>query len=711
MPSIGDLCNCCTEKAQEKRRSVAEQKTCKQKSITPYGAWESPITAEFITTSGVGIGSPACSADGTLHWVEGRPEESGRNVICRMASPQEKASDRGGVDVTRRETNVRTLVHEYGGRGHLLVDLPEGGVIHCNFQDQRLYWTQSDGSMVNLLPATAYEKDGQYRFADFVLDEKRKKLICVREDHSAGGGVDSIVNTICTVALDGTGAMDVLVKGCDFYGAPRLSPDGTKLAYYCWVHPNMTWDATELLVVTLDEAGAIIGEPTSICGGHQANISVLQPAWSPQSVLHFVSDQSGWYNLYKHDEANGVMNLTPYSREYSGDHPGWMLGQINYCFVGESCIAITYKRTDNGASCLVLLDPSGAREFGQEFLPEHIGGVSASPDGKQLYFVGGEPSAPSGIYRWYIPPSPAKQEQVLPAVKIVSTMNTGVQLDKEFISIPQLKSFQTPIGGNETCYAFFYAPVNPNFEAPAGAKPPLLVRAHGGPTACTTTNFNPALQFWTSRGWAVLDVDYRGSTGYGREYCQRLKNGFGITDVEDVCAGAKFLVDEGLVNPKHLAIDGGSSGGYTTLCSLTFKNTFSAGCSLFGIGDLKTLASGSNKLESHYMDSLIGQYPKEQLEAIFAERSPVKHLDKLNCPILLLHGKEDKAVPPEQSVTMYEAAKAKGIPCALKMYDGEQHGFRKAENIKDSLQTEMQFFAKVFGFEAAGMPDVVVTNL
>lgn len=676
----------------------------------PYGSWESPITPRFITTSGVGLGGVKCAPDGTLLWLEGRPQEGGRQVVCRRAtSTDADVSERGGVEVTPAGSNARTRVHEYGGGAHVLG--PEGdGVIYSNFADQRLYWVKTDGSEMELTPKSVYEQDTLYRFADAVLDVKRGRLICVREDHT-NPKPSEVVNSICAVSLDGTGEMQVLAEGRDFYAAPRLSPEGDKLAFLAWDHPNMPWDSTQLSVARLDETGAVSAQ--QIVYGDKSPTSVLQPSWSPSGELHFMSDSTGWWNLYKFpkDQEDGPeVSLCQRDAEFSGSAPGWRLGDQNYCFLPDGRLVTNIF--EGGSSLMVFLteEAGGMKmELAQSGLPRLIGSPCPSPDGKKLYFMGGDPYSPAGIYEMSVP-EPGPITGALDATMIVCSMSESMRIDPGFVSAPELVEFPTG-SGDEVAYGYYYSPSNKDFKAPADTKPPLLVKAHGGPTACAGVGLNPGIQFWTSRGFAVLDVDYRGSTGYGSQYRQRLKGNWGVTDVEDVCAGADHLAKQGLVNAEMLAIDGGSAGGFTTLAAMTFRDVFKAGCSLYGVADLAALAGDTHKFESRYLDGLVGKYPEES--ETFDARAPIKHVDKLSCPILLLQGAEDKIVPPNQAEMMYDVAKAKGLPCALKVYEGEQHGFRRSENIEDALMSELLFYSKVFGFQVPGedQPTLEIANL
>eukprot|EP00930_Biecheleria_cincta_P052168 TRINITY_DN37410_c0_g1_i1.p1 TRINITY_DN37410_c0_g1~~TRINITY_DN37410_c0_g1_i1.p1 ORF type:complete len:779 (+),score=107.85 TRINITY_DN37410_c0_g1_i1:22-2337(+) len=689
------------------RRAVPASEPGASRQTRPYGAWESPITAALVTAAGVRLGALSCDSDARLHWLEGRPQEGGRQVVCRYEPENASASERSGLDVLPDDHNARTRVHEYGGGAYILG--PDGdGVIYSNFKDQRLYWQKADGSS---LPLTPQEEGSNptFRFADACLDLKRNRLICVREDHTNPEPA-KVENTICAVALDGSLGMEVLIYGQDFYAAPRISPDGRKLAFITWDHPHMPWDDTELRVANLNDAGRVTVLET-ICGGNGQGTSVLQPAWSPDDgVLHFVADTLGWWNLYKcngwnSEEATSCLT-SHFEEDFSGPAPGWSLGQQNFCFLEDGRVATCYRDIVTGGSRIVLIGKDGSTEsFGQECLPAVVGGLCPCPDGKLLYFLGGSPDTPSGIYRWRIPKAGEKADG---AEMIVCSTRKELQADPAFLSRPE--SVEFPTGDGEVAHGYYYAPNNPGFVAPEGSRPPLLVKAHGGPTACTGTSLSLGMQFWTSRGFAVLDVDYRGSTGYGRAYRNRLKGNWGICDVEDVCAGAEHLVKQGLVDPKKLAIDGGSAGGFTTLAALAFRDVFTAGCSLYGVADLAVLAGDTHKFESRYLDRLVGKYPEDK--ETYEARAPICHVEKFACPILLLQGAEDKIVPPNQAELMYEAVKSRGLPCALKVYEGEQHGFRRSENIQDALNSELSFYGSIFGFEPAGedIPALEIAN-
>ena len=509
----------------------------------------------------------------------------------------------------------------------------------------------------------------------------------MREDHGPAGDrkPSEVVNEVVKVAL-ADGATTVLATGRDFYGAPRLSPDGSRVAYVTWDHPNMPWDATELRLAAVDGA-APATEGHDLVDGADGDTSVLQCAWHPTTAeLYYVSDAPGNYVLKKFDGTSSATVLDV-GVDLGGSAPGWVFGQQGYSFLPDGAVAAAYPDRATGRTVLHVIAPDGSSAVydKDDGLPHAFGGVAPAPDGS-LYLLGGGPDTPSGIFHW----DPTKKV----GTKLASS--SSAEVPEGYVSVPKPVEFPCPLG---TAHAYYYAPANKDCSS-SEAAPPLLVKAHGGPTACTGPNYNPGIQFFTSRGFAVLDVDYGGSTGYGREYRRRLRGSWGVVDIDDVCAGATYLVDQGLADAKRLAIDGGSAGGFTTLGALAFKDVFTAGCSLYGVADLAALAGDTHKFESRYLDSLVGAYPAD--EAVYAARAPINAVDKLNCPILLLQGDEDKIVPLNQAQLMHEALLAKNIPCKLKVYEGEQHGFRKAENIEDALNSELYFYSKVFGFACAG---------
>lgn len=655
----------------------------------PYGAWESPITSKAITAGSVRLGGGLfVTGSNNFLWLEGRPQEGGRNVLCQYDPAKTR------IDISPKDSNIRTRVHEYGG-GAVVMSSDDDRIFVSDFGTQQLCELK-DGNFENI----PTPPDGQYRFADGVYHDGI--IYTVREDHGPDGKAapKDVKNTICALSVE-SGEMKVLASGNDFYAAPRML-DG-KVAYITWNHPNMPWDATELRVVNIDGT-----EDVSIAGGVDGDDSIMQPMWHPSGNLYYLSDESGFYNLYcamkegsKFSKATRVWEL---EKELGGAAPGWSFGQQGFTFLPDGRLAAVYQK--DGKSVLVLAKVNGSdpveemQEYGMnEGLPMMFGGVTPSKTTSEIYFAGGSPSTPTSIYKW-------DYELKGPAELLVCSSSQSY--DEGLISVPRQVEFPTTDG--RTAFGYYYAPKNCNYKCTTDENgPPLLVKAHGGPTACTGTSCNPNIQYWTSRGFAILDVDYGGSTGYGREYRRRLRGAWGIVDIDDVCNGAQYLVREGLADGKRLCIDGGSAGGFTTLGALAFKDVFSAGCSLYGVADLTALAGDTHKFESRYLDGLVGRYPED--EAIYKERSPIESVDSLSCPILILQGDEDKIVPPNQAEMMHEALLKKGIPTCLKIYKGEQHGFRKAENIEDALDSELAFYGRVFGIKVPDAISLEIDNL
>ncbi len=636
--------------------------------VAPYGSWKSPITTDLITGATIGLGQ--ISLDGEdIYWTELRPTEKGRNVIVK------RAPDGNIRDVTPDGFNVRTRVHEYGGGAYFVAN---GTVYFSNFADQRLYY-QTGESAIALTP------DVTMRYGDGILDAQRKRIICVCEDHTAGE--HEPINKLVAINLD-NGDIQTLVSGNDFYTSPRLSPDGSQLAWLTWNHPKMPWDSAELWVGDVQSDGSI-GNTRKIAGG--ANESVCQPEWSADGTLYFILDRTGWWNIYR-TTGDTIENLTPISAEFG--KPQWILGTCTYGIESNNRIICSY--TQQGTWKLASLDIT-SRQLETFDLPyTEISSLQVAPG--KVVFNGGAPTQ-------------ATELLVLDLATLERTVlrrASEVTVDTGYLS--QAKGIEFPTTNGKTAFAIFYPPQNQDYMVPEGEKPPLLVKSHGGPTAATSTSLSLSIQYWTSRGIAVLDVNYGGSTGYGREYRQRLEGTWGIVDVDDCANGAKYLVQQGLVDGNRLAIAGGSAGGYTTLCALTFRDTFKAGASYYGVSDLEALARDTHKFESRYLDGLIGPYPERK--DLYIERSPVHFTEKLACPVIFFQGLEDKIVPPNQAEIMVEALQQKGLPVAYVAFPGEQHGFRSAENIKSALEGEIYFYSRVFQFDLAdNVQTVQIDNL
>jgi len=638
--------------------------------LAPYGSWKSPITSDLIVAETVGLGGTAFDGD-DVYWMELRPKEGGRLAVVR------RTPDGKTADLTPAPFNARTRVHEYGGRAYAAAD---GVVYFSNFADQRLY-RQDPGSQPR--PITP---EAELRYADYVVDQGRNLLFCVREDHRGPG---EAVNTLATVKCGGDeNGGQVLVSGNNFYSSPRLSPDGSRLAWLTWNHPNMPWDGTELWLGEVNADGSL-SRMERVAGGPQE--SIFQPEWSPDGGLYFISDRTGWWNLYR-SKNGSIESLCPMEAEFG--EPQWGFGMSTYAFESTGRIICCY--TQRGRYHLASLNTATLKLEEISTPYTDLTSVRAAP-GRAL-FMAGSPTEPWSVV---LLNSATLHLEVL-------RRSSTVQVDPGYLSIPQEIEF--PTEGGRTAYAFFYAPRNRDYAAPEGEKPPLLVLSHGGPTAAVSGVFNPGIQYWTSRGIAVLDVNYGGSTGYGRAYRQRLNGQWGVVDVDDCVNGAKYLAGRGAVDENRLIIRGGSAGGYTTLAALTFRSVFKAGASYFGISDLEALAKDTHKFESRYLDSMIGPYPARR--DLYLERSPIHFTRRLACPIILFQGLEDKVVPPNQSRKMFEAARAKELPTAYVEFEGEQHGFRKAENIKRALDGELYFYAKIFKFELAdAVEPVEIENL
>ena len=628
------------------------------KTIAPYGSWKSPITADLITAKTIGF-MQQCIDGEDIYWSELRPLEDGRYVIMRR-------TPNGNItECTPPDFYVRTRVHEYGGGAFTVVD---GIIYFCNFKDQHLY-RQPIGAAPELLTP----QEG-YRYADLVVDQKRNRIICSREDHTKEA---EAVNTIVSIDLNGNDSGKILVEGKDFYSSARLNPDGNRLAWLTWNHPNMPWDGCELWVAEVTEDGTL--QNAELVAG-SATESIFQPEWSPDGILHFVAESTGWWNLYRWKEGRAEA-LFPMEAEFG--LPQWVFGMSTYVFLSARQIICAYSQ--NGTWHLASLDtaekkPSPIETPFTDILYLHSGKEFVT-------FFGGSPSQPRSIVRL---DAHTGETEIIKQV-------FEVTIDLEYFSVPRPISF--PTRGGKNAHAFYYAPHNKDHEAPQEERPPLLVISHGGPTAPAFTVLDFDIQYWTSRGFAVVDVNYGGSTGYGREYRQRLNGNWGIVDVDDCCNAALYLVGQGLADPKRLAIRGGSAGGYTTLACLAFRDVFKAGASHFGISDLEAFARDTHKFESRYLESLIGEDPERK--DLYYERSPINFIHNFNCPIILFQGDEDQIVPPDQSRLMFEAVCAKKIPAAYLLFEGEQHGFRKAESIKRALEGELYFYSRIFKFDLA----------
>jgi dipeptidyl aminopeptidase/acylaminoacyl peptidase len=627
-------------------------------TVVPYGSWKSPITSELVA-SATQL-TEVTVAEGEIYWREHRPGEQGRFTIMK------RATDRQIMELTPSPFNARTTVHEYGGGSFVVAD---DAVYFSNFSDQRIYRLRHGMEPRPVTPEV------NMRYADGVVDRRRGGMICVREDHSHSD--QNAVNAIASLSLDGKDSGKVLVSGNDFYSSPRLSPDGSRLAWITWNHPNMPWDGTELWVAELNTDGSL-GRTQLVAGG--LSESIVQPEWSPDGILHFVSDRTGWWNLYRWHENRGEP-LHDMPAEFGRPH--WTFGRYTYGFASPEMIICAY--TTQATWKLAELDTTNL-----QFKPiknPYTDIVYVRAAAGRAAFLAGSPTTPESIVQFDLA---TQQFDVI-------YRSRSMKIDPGYVVASQAIEF--PTSHDLTSHAFFYPPRNRDFTAPPGERPPLIVIAHGGPTSATNTTLSLAVQFWTTRGFAVVDVNYGGSTGYGREYRQRLYGQWGVVDVDDCINAASHLTKAGLVDGDRLAIRGGSAGGYTTLCALTFRDTFKTGASYYGVSDLEVLDKETHKFESHYNVTLIGPYPERR--ALYWGRSPIHFADRISRPMIIFQGLEDKIVTPSQAELMVQALRAKGLPYAYLAFEGEQHGFRRKENIKRALEAELYFYSKIFGFELA----------
>ena len=624
--------------------------------VAPYGAWASPISIDLLLKGELLLGMPRWDGN-DLYWVEGRPLEAGRQVIVR------RGADGTIKDVTPDGFSARTRVHEYGGGQYAV----HGGTVwFANFTDQRIY-RQGPGSQPE-----AITPDADVRHADLQVDANRGRIYAVREDHTTGAR--EAVNTL--VALDWTGKRESIevAAGNDFYSAPRLSPDGKRLAWLTWNHPNMPWMSNELWVGELDDSGAVRSSRRVAGGGRE---SICQPEWGPLGELYFISDRSDWWNLYR-ARGEGDEPISRRDAEFGG--PLWLFGMSWYAVLDSYEMVCLYSQA--GAGKLARLDLATGRLTPVELLYTSLGDLAAN--GRRVALIAASPTLSARVL---------VVDLVTGAQEVVKA-STESHIDPGFFSIPHTVEF--PTENERTAYAIHYAPKNRDFEPPPGMKPPLIVHVHGGPTGAVRPAFNLELQYWTSRGFACIDVNYGGSTGYGRAYRERLKGTWGEVDVDDCINAARHLVRLGHADPERVAITGGSAGGFTTLLALTKHDFFHAGASHFGVGDLETFIKETHKFESRYLDWLVGPYPERA--DLYRERSAVNYADHLSCPVILFQGLEDRVVPPSQAEQFVAACQAKGLPYAYVAFEGEQHGFRKASSIRRTIEAELYLYSRVFGF-------------
>jgi dipeptidyl aminopeptidase/acylaminoacyl peptidase len=664
----------CGEALEEGESSLVQLVDVSQQTPTrttsPYGSWPSPVKAEDLI-AGIPPSAPEPDGEG-LYWLELRPSEDGRTTLVyarRGESPRA---------LTPRELNVRSRVHEYGGGA----SWRDGDTIYfSNFWDGRVYRQERDDDAA--VPITPEPREPMsLRYADGVVTDDGW-IVAVRESHEG----PEVENELVLFPGDGSAEPRVIASGRDFYAAPRLSPDGSQLAFLAWDHPLLPFVGCELWVGSF--AG---GEPSGerhIAGGPDE--SIFQPEWSPDGVLHFSTDRTGFWNVHRL-AGDEIVNVAPVEAEIA--YPHWTFGLSRYAFLGDGRIACIVTRS--GYDSLEVADPQSGRieDLGLPFT-SFVPTLKSS--GSRIAFVAASETQSHGLY-----------ELDVASGELTTYRAPADGVGAEWISRPEQIEFAG--SGGKTSYAFYYPPTNPEAEAPEGELPPLRVLSHGGPTGNSAPDYSAAIQFWTTRGFGVVDVNYGGSTGYGRAYRERLDGKWGIVDVEDCVAAAQHLVATGRADPKRLWIEGGSAGGYTTLCALVDTDVFAAGVNHFGVADLETFARDTHKFEARYLDLLVGSYPERK--DLYEERSPVNHFDRLSCPVLTFQGLDDRVVPPSQSEQLVDALERKGLPYAYLAFEGEGHGFRKRESILRVPDATLYFLSRIFGFEPADeLEPIQIANL
>ena len=623
------------------------------KQIRPYGSWPSSITPELL--SGQSITPSQICLDGTdVYWLENRPAQGGRLVIMRR-------NQAGAISETTPEGfNVRNRVHEYGGGAYTVCN---GIIYFVNFSDNCIYKQKLDGIPQSIT------NPGKKRYADLLVDSLGKRLICVCEDHENSSAEP--VNTLIGISLETGGGVDILHTGYDFYASPALSSQGDKLAFIAWRHPYMPWDKSELLLLDMSKSGN--QKAQVVCGGTKEE-ALFQPVWDDNGGLYFVSDRNGWWNLYYYSPEKGCACIYEMSADFGT--PLWVFGLSCFDLNKDNSLICSY--TKDGRWYLARLADGGLTSYDLPY--SDIGYVKTSSN--NAYFIASGPQEAKCVVKLDISSGDTE---------ILKSFAAG-DFDKAELSQAQVISYPTSNG--QVAFGNFYAPTNVLYKASENELPPLIVKCHGGPTSQASTGLDLSIQFWTNRGYAVFDVNYRGSSGFGRAYRQSLNGQWGKYDLDDCISGAQYLADQKMVDRNRLIIRGGSAGGYTVLAALTFSRVFKAGASYYGIGNLEDLVSDTHKFESRYLDSLVGPYP--ETKQLYKERSPINFIEKLASPVIFFQGLEDKVVPPGQAEQMVEALDKKGLPVAYVTFPEEGHGFRQAPNIKRSLEAEFYFYSRIF---------------
>ncbi|KAG2178747.1 hypothetical protein INT43_001593 [Umbelopsis isabellina] len=655
----------------------------------PFGSWTSPITADSLSKQSAlkfDLKIQYDKSSGKVYWTSAAGQEGGKvQIFSRNADGSGKVNE-----ILPAGYNCRTQVHEYGGSAY---SVKNNVVYFSNFSDKRLYKIDlaNPSDIIPIVP-----ENPLLRYGDMSIDEQQRFLVCIREEHFENETPKDVINKLVVINLQTDKldqAVQVIAEGCDFYAHARLNKDSTKLTYISWDHPNMPWDSTRLNLADISFEHSFQITNDKVIVGDKIEESLMQPVWASDNTLYVISDRSGFWQIYKYQDSD-IQLLLPKALEQEFGGPGWVLGDVDYNVIpSEPSKLICMDKSD-----LAILDAAAGT---LTKLPSPFRGVSffdvAEYNGKQ-YAVFAATSAykDAAIVSYDI-----KEQKVVCHLK----ESTAEPVDEAYVSVAEEIQFPTKSGG--IAYAYYYPPKNPNFQGEG--LPPLKVLSHGGPTSNCSGTYSVAYFYWTSRGFAIVDVNYGGSSGYGREYRNRLHKNWGIVDVDDCCDAALYLAEKGYVDREKLTIKGGSAGGYTTLASLTFRpDVFKAGCSLFGISDMALLAEESHKFESRYIVKLVGEYPEE--EALFRERSPIHFVNNIKCPVILFQGEDDKVVPPSQAEVMVKAMNENKVPNAYVLYQGEGHGFRKPENVVRTLELELWFYGQIFGFPVEGIEGVEISN-
>lgn len=640
--------------------------------FVPFGAWESPISASEIAAGGTSLQALSASGD-SVYLIESRPSEMGRQVLLRLPS-------RGDFsECTPSNFNTRTRVHEYGG-GEYWVH--EGVIFAVSFSDQRVYRIDDEESEpVAITPRS--EIANSLRYANGTVSSDGSTIYCVQENHL---DPEHILNQIVCFPSDGSIDPRVIFSGTDFVSSPKISPDGLTLTWLSWDHPNMPWDGTQLHMAQINSDGGLSNRKL-IAGGSEE--SITQPTWSPDGVLHFISDRSGWWNLYFFENEE-ITRLVELDADFAG--PDWQFGFSSYDFMADSSVICTYKDRDRDILIKVGREDSVPEKIQNDY--SSISDVSVLND--VIYFIGSSPVVPAELV------------SISLAENTINTLRQSREatIDASFISEAEFIEFDTTESAKS--FALFYPPKHAHSQGAPDEKPPLLVMSHGGPTSATSTSYNLAIQYWTSRGIAVVDVNYRGSSGFGRAYRNALRNQWGVFDTADCIAAARFLEQRGDVDGSRMAIRGGSAGGYTTLCALTFHDVFQAGASYYGVADAEILATETHKFESRYLDQLMGPYPAAR--DVYVSRSPIHYADQIRAAVIVFQGLEDQIVPPAQAELMVDGLVQNKLPHVYMTFRGEQHGFRQAANIIKTLESELSFYGQILGFSPPGISPIEIVN-